>query len=115
MARSPIIPESSTPFPTQPGNTSGFFYSLLRMALHLIVDKISKAQILNVSWMTPLCMSFGTTLLVVVVALIGYGLMAYSALVRQRNQVKEAWCDFDVRLKHRYNLIPNFISWNIES
>jgi len=33
----------------------------------------------------------------------------YNALVRFRNQVKNAWAQIDVQLKRRYDLIPNLI------
>ena len=46
---------------------------------------------------------------VVVVAVAAYVLFAYNSLIRQRNQVKEAWSDIDVQLKRRYNLIPNLV------
>lgn len=36
-------------------------------------------------------------------------LFTYNALVRHRNQVKEAWSDIDVQLKRRYELIPNLV------
>jgi LemA protein len=49
------------------------------------------------------------TLFIVVVAVAGYGLVAYNTLIKQRNQVKEAWSDIDVQLKRRYNLIPNLV------
>lgn len=54
-------------------------------------------------------MSLGTILLAVVVAVAGYALLVYNGLIRQRNQVKEAWSDIDVQLKRRYNLIPNLV------
>lgn len=54
-------------------------------------------------------MSFGTIILVIVVAIAGYALLVYNGLIRQRNQVKEAWSDIDVQLKRRYNLIPNLV------
>ena len=34
---------------------------------------------------------------------------AYNALVRLRNQLKNAWAQIDVQLKRRYDLIPNLI------
>lgn len=49
---------------------------------------------------------------IVIVALavaLGYVLLAYNSLIRQRNQVKEAWSDIDVQLKRRHNLIPNLV------
>lgn len=45
----------------------------------------------------------------IIVVVAGYILMAYNSLVRQRNQVKEAWSDIDVQLKRRHNLIPNLV------
>lgn len=54
-------------------------------------------------------MGVGLTLFVVAVAIVGYGMVVYNGLVRQRNQVKEAWSDIDVQLKRRYNLIPNLV------
>lgn len=48
-------------------------------------------------------------LLIIIVAIGGYGLVVYNSLVKQRNQVKEAWSDIDVQLKRRYNLIPNLV------
>lgn len=48
-------------------------------------------------------------IVVVIVVAAGYALMAYNSLVRQRNQVKEAWSDIDVQLKRRHNLIPNLV------
>lgn len=54
-------------------------------------------------------MTIGLTITVIIVAIAGYVLVVYNALVRQRNQVKEAWSDIDVQLKRRYNLIPNLV------
>ena len=45
---------------------------------------------------------------VVVVILIPL-IMTYNGLVRQRNQVKNAWAQIDVQLKRRYDLIPNLV------
>ncbi|MDX2176271.1 MAG: LemA family protein [Candidatus Sumerlaeia bacterium] len=38
-----------------------------------------------------------------------YAVGAYNALVRLRNQVKNAWAQIDVQLKRRYDLIPNLV------
>lgn len=54
-------------------------------------------------------MGLSLTLLVIVVAVGLYGLVVYNGLIKQRNQVKEAWSDIDVQLKRRYNLIPNLV------
>lgn len=51
----------------------------------------------------------GTILLVVIVALAGYVIVVYNALVRARQMVKEAWSGIDVQLKRRADLIPNLI------
>jgi len=54
--------------------------------------------------MMPLLIVLG---LVVIVAVLVMG--AYNALVRLRNQVKEAWAQVDVQLKRRFDLIPNLM------
>jgi LemA protein len=54
-------------------------------------------------------MSVAWIVVAIIVALAGYVLFVYNSLVRQRNQVKEAWSDIDVQLKRRYNLIPNLV------
>lgn len=54
--------------------------------------------------MSPLWIVIG-----VLVVIGGWFLVAYNALVRRNNQVKEAWSDIDVQLKRRHNLIPNLV------
>jgi LemA protein len=44
-------------------------------------------------------------IVVFIVAVIGM----YNALVRLRNQVKNAWSQIDVQLKRRHDLIPNLV------
>ena len=44
-------------------------------------------------------------IVIFVVAVIGM----YNALVRLRNQVKNAWSQIDVQLKRRHDLIPNLV------
>jgi len=55
-------------------------------------------------------MSFGTILIIILVALaivfIGY----YNGFVRLINRTKEAWADIEVQLKRRYDLIPNLVN-----
>ena len=48
-------------------------------------------------------------LLVVGVILIFFIIGLFNALVRLRNQVKNAWSQIDVQLKRRYDLIPNLM------
>ena len=49
----------------------------------------------------------------IILGILGVCLLAfiaiYNALVRLRNQVKNAWSQIDVQLKRRYDLIPNLI------
>ena len=53
----------------------------------------------------------GILIAVIVVAVVGFYVMSlYNALVRMRNQVKEAWSDIEVQLKRRFDLIPNLLS-----
>ncbi|PZG19959.1 hypothetical protein C1I95_10500 [Micromonospora craterilacus] len=44
-----------------------------------------------------------------VVVVVGWALVAYNRLVRQRNQVQASWAQIDVQLKRRYDLIPNLV------
>lgn len=48
-------------------------------------------------------------LIVVVFLLILWLIGAYNKLVRQRNEVKNAWSQIDVQLQRRYDLIPNLV------
>lgn len=48
-------------------------------------------------------------LLVILAALVLYGVSVYNKLVRKRNNVEEGWSGIDVQLKKRYNLIPNLV------
>jgi LemA protein len=45
--------------------------------------------------------------IIVVAAL--YATFAYNSLVRMRNSVDNAWCQIDVQLKRRHDLIPNLV------
>ena len=47
--------------------------------------------------------------LVIVAVLVLFGILAYNGLVRQRNQVDNAWSQVDVQLKRRLDLIPNLV------
>lgn len=48
-------------------------------------------------------------LLVVLVAVIAYGVITYNVLVRLRVAAEEALSDIDVQLKRRHDLIPNLV------
>ncbi|HZY67889.1 MAG TPA: LemA family protein [Devosia sp.] len=52
---------------------------------------------------------FGWIILIVVVVVVGYGIMAYNNLVRQRQLSQEGWSGIDVQLKRRTDLIPNLM------
>ena len=49
----------------------------------------------------------GLVVVVIIVAIFAVGL--YNNLVRNRNQVKNAFAQIDVQLKRRYDLIPNLV------
>ena len=51
----------------------------------------------------------GWVILVIVVVVLGYGVVAYNNLVRQRQLTKEGWSGIDVQLKRRADLIPNLL------
>ena len=49
-------------------------------------------------------------ILIIIIALIVIGLISiYNRLIRQRNEVKNAWSQIDVQLQRRYDLIPNLV------
>ena len=48
-------------------------------------------------------------LLVVLAFIILWVIGTYNRLITLRNRTKEAWSDIDVKLKRRYNLIPNLV------
>jgi LemA protein len=52
---------------------------------------------------------FGLIFLALIVVVIAWGIGIYNALVRLRNQVKNAWAQIDVQLKRRHDLIPNLV------
>jgi LemA protein len=46
----------------------------------------------------------------VAIALLGVGIWIYNCLVKDRNQVRNAWSDIDVQLRRRHDLIPQLVS-----
>ena len=54
-------------------------------------------------------MSTTLVIAIILVAVIGYVIMIYNALVRSRQMVEEAWSGIDVQLKRRADLIPNLV------
>lgn len=50
-----------------------------------------------------------TTLIVVALVAAG-GIWIYNRLVRDRNQVRNAWSDIDVQLARRYDLVPQLVT-----
>jgi LemA protein len=46
---------------------------------------------------------------ILVVGLVGWFVLTYNALVRLRNQFRNAWHQIDVQLKRRHDLIPNLV------
>lgn len=47
--------------------------------------------------------------LVVALAVVGWGVSAYNGFVRSRNVIQESWRQIDVELNRRYELIPNLV------
>lgn len=48
-------------------------------------------------------------LVVVLGAIVLWGVVAYNSLVRHRNRIANAFAQIDVQLKRRYDLIPNLV------
>ena len=53
---------------------------------------------------------FAVILLLLIVALIGYIIMAYNRLVRLKHNVKAAWSNIDVLLKQRHDELPKLVT-----
>ena len=51
----------------------------------------------------------GWIILIIVVVVVGYAVIAYNNLVRQRQLTQEGWSGIDVQLKRRADLIPNLL------
>ena len=51
----------------------------------------------------------GWIILIIVVVVVGYAIIAYNNLVRQRQLTQEGWSGIDVQLKRRTDLIPNLM------
>ena len=47
--------------------------------------------------------------IVIVVLAVLWAVGSYNGLVRQRNQIKDAWANIDAELRRRYDLIPNLV------
>ncbi len=47
--------------------------------------------------------------IIIIVAIVLFGIWMYNSLVRLNVRVKEAWSDITVQLKRRYDLIPNLV------
>lgn len=54
-------------------------------------------------------MKTGWILIAALVACAGYVIVAFNALVRHRNLVREGWSGIDVQLRRRSDLIPNLV------
>ena len=54
-------------------------------------------------------MSFGNIVLLIIVAAVGYLVMAYNRFASLRAGTDAAWSDIDVQLKRRYDLIPALV------
>lgn len=54
-------------------------------------------------------MDLGLIILWLIVLVIGYGIVIYNKLVKNRQLVEEGWSGIDVQLKRRANLIPNML------
>ena len=49
-------------------------------------------------------------LLLILAAVLSWGVWTFNRLVRLRNQVNEAWAGIDVQLQRRYDLVPGLVA-----
>ena len=48
--------------------------------------------------------------ILLLVAVLTWGIWTYNRFIRLRNQVNEAWAGIDVQLQRRYDLVPNLLA-----
>lgn len=48
--------------------------------------------------------------IIVLLAVLGYGISLFNRLVNARNRVSTAWSDIDVQLQRRYDLVPRLVT-----
>jgi LemA protein len=51
----------------------------------------------------------GWTIMIIIVAVVAFGIMIYNRLVAGRNRFKNAFAQIDVQLTRRHDLIPNLV------
>lgn len=51
----------------------------------------------------------GLIALLILLALVAWGILAFNRLVRLRNQVRAGWSDIDVQLTRRHDLVPMLV------
>jgi len=49
-------------------------------------------------------------ILLVLLAVLGWGVWTYNRFIQRRNQVREAWAGIDVQLQRRYDLVPGLLA-----
>lgn len=54
-------------------------------------------------------MTIGAIILIVLVALVGFGIVTYNNFVRLKNLVEKGWSDLEASLQRRYDLIGNLV------
>lgn len=54
-------------------------------------------------------MSIGFILILIAIAILGWGVLNYNRLVKLRVRAEESWRDIDTQLKRRWDLIPNLV------
>jgi LemA protein len=47
--------------------------------------------------------------LLLLAGVLGWAILGYNLLVRDRNRVAQSWCDIDVQLTRRHDLIPRLV------
>lgn len=56
-----------------------------------------------------LCEKMGTTIIVIIIVILGFFILEYNVCVNLRNKVKQSKSSIDVYLNQRFDLIPNLV------
>jgi LemA protein len=66
-------------------------------------------NLLGIGWGGIIAIIGAVIVVIIIIAIIGWGISTFNTMVRMMNSVEEGWSTIDVYLKKRYDLIPNLV------